>query len=137
MPTLREPSVVALGLMKLARTIRKEPHLVILMPDGAAGSASVETEVDGIRFRVGLGGAALARVAPSTLFFGRSFHHDGKLEIEITEGPQMGPGMDSAESDAQFAAFYAAGLARIMQSPLEDIGGFGFLRAVQSDGEIE
>lgn len=133
-PTLRDAATVNLGFMRLARSIRKEPHLVILLPDGMTGSAATEVEVEGTRFRVSLGGAALARVAPSTLFFARSLQRDGRLEVEITEGPQMGPGMDSAESDATFAAFYGEGLARILHSPIEDIGQFGFMRSAVSSG---
>lgn len=136
-PTLRDASVVTLAFMKLARKIRSEPHLVILLPDGATGTAATEVDVEGTRFRVAVGGAALARVAPSTLFFARSLQRDGRLALEITEGPQMGPGMDSAESDAAFAAFYGAGLARILHSPIEDIGQFGFMRAALTDAPFD
>jgi hypothetical protein len=134
-PTVRDPASLSIAYLKAARTLRKTPHLVPILPDGAAGSSRIEVTVEGIPFGVALGGAALARVAPSTLFFLRSLRRHGAIHLELVEGPQMGPETDAEEGNAAFAAFFAEGVTRILRSPLEDMETLQFLRAALPDGD--
>ncbi|MEO8244815.1 MAG: hypothetical protein ABI832_21230 [bacterium] len=134
-PVAADSANRTLNFLKFARTLRKTPQLVIILPDGMQGGARGETVVNGNRFQIGLGGAALARVAPSTLFFAHTVQQGHKVIVEVTKGPEDGPGTDPEISDQTFLDFVGQGIARILSTTPEDIMAFGFLNSLITEEE--
>ncbi len=115
-----------LGFVKLAKELKRRPQIVVIFPDGAAGNDLRLAQIGPAQARIRLGGAALARVAKSTLFFTRSVWTGQGFDMELIKGPEIDPGMSAETVNDLFVAFYADGLRRVIGGAVVDYGSMSF-----------
>ncbi len=115
-----------LGFVKLAKELKRRPQIVVIFPDGAAGNDLRQVQIGAAQARIRLGGAALARVAKSTLFFTRSVWNGHGFDMELVKGPEIDPAMSSETVNDLFVAFYADGLRRVIGGAAVDYGSMSF-----------
>ena len=116
--------------LRAVKLLRRDPHLVQLMPDGGFGGASTTHAFRGRPLPLGQGAVTMAwQGRAAVFFFNTRWRADGRLEGYICEGPGAEAGGDRAAFDAAFHAFYLGCLDDIVMGPPEDMApGGGFWR---------
>ena len=120
----------ALAFVKLAKQMKRRRHVVLMMPDGGSGQATIQAPFDGRLARVGLGGAVLAQVHPSTLIFARTTQSGRRFGLELTMGARIEPGEERADVERQFIDLFLGGMRQMLTGTPEDLGGMGFVRTI-------
>jgi hypothetical protein len=120
------PAETSLRLLKLAKDMKRVPQVVVIFPDGQIGTEIQLADLGSIKAKVQLGGAALARVAKSRIFFSRSVWTGRGFAMELTQGPDFEPGTPSEVVNTEFTAFYAKCLQRVLDGQAVDYGVASF-----------
>ena len=109
--------------LKVLKTIRKEPHQIVIYPDGPNGRDRGDFELLGKTVSIGLGAAALAWYGRAQTFFvGTRWHGTDRLETYVVPGPIADPDDDRNAFDEAFHRFYLDRLTDIALGPPENIG---------------
>ena len=116
--------------LKAVKILRRDPHLVQLLPDGGFGGATSLHRLRGREIPLGQGAATMAwQGRAAVFFFGTRWRADGRLEIYVRPGPVAEAGGDRAAFDAAFHGFYLGCLEDIVAGPARDMApGGGFWR---------
>lgn len=120
--------------LKAVKILRREPHLVQLMPDGGLGGASATHLFRGRELALGQGAVTMAwQGQAAVFFFNTRWRDDGRMEIYVETGPVAEKGGDRAAFDRAFHDFYLGCLDAIVMGPPEDMApGGGFWRCLEN-----
>ena len=106
--------------LKAVKILRRDPHLVQLLPDGGVGDMVtkpfLETELE-----LGQGAAVMAWQGRAAVFFYGSRLEEGRIRLFLREGPVADKGGDRAAFDAAFYDFYLGCLKEIVMGPPESM----------------
>ncbi|QEW23971.1 Vi polysaccharide export protein VexE (plasmid) [Marinibacterium anthonyi] len=121
--------------LKAVKILRREPHLVQLLPDGGFGGASLTHRFRGRDLALGQGAAMMAwQGQAAVFFFGTRWRDDGRMEIYVETGPVAEKGGDRAAFDTAFYDFYLGCLDAIVMGPPENMApGGGFWRCLEGN----
>lgn len=125
---LTHPAEKTLGLrgnfhadfLKAVKILRRDPHLVQLLPDGGVGDMVTKPFLD-TQLDLGQGAAVMAWQGRAAVFFFSSRIEDGRIRLYLRQGPVAEKGGDRAAFDTAFYDFYLGCLQDIVMGPPESM----------------
>lgn len=119
--TLGVGGALAADFMRVVKTVRNEPHVIGILPDGPDGREQRVLPLLGGEVSIGAGAAALAWHARALTVFFATRWSDGRLEAYLTAGPVADPAGDREAFEAAFNRFYVDCTRQVIVGPPEDI----------------
>ena len=121
---LRDP--VAVGLLRIVKTMRNAPHALWIVPDG--GTVDPAVRPLGTRTaRIGRGAGVIAGRTGAATFFLRSVFVGDGFELRFEPGPVADGSRDPQDFAEDFHTFYVDRLQEVLDGPPEDLAPRGGL----------
>ncbi len=118
-----------LEFAKLVRRVRREQHVISMMPDGLGGGDPLHFDLLGRKIALRQGAATIAYHGAMATFFCKTRWNGKDIELVLLEGPKAERDMDRGTWDELWYAFYLDCLRDIVLGEPEDMGGHGGLWA--------
>ena len=129
----REPTSLAFAFLRVAKAMKKAPHLLVVFPDAPDGGEFDYLPFRGHFLRVGVGASMLAHLRETQLFTVAIEYQDGRALGKISSGPIVGPHMSREEVRAVFSDTYKGAIAALIDGPLVNLGNMQFMQSVLDD----
>ncbi|MGV6848832.1 MAG: hypothetical protein ACWA5A_10735 [Marinibacterium sp.] len=118
-----------LDMVRAVKILRREPHVIEILPDGGFGGVPVMQDLLGRQIPLGPGAEMMVWQGRAATFFFSTHWRDGRIAIRLQPGPVANGGDDAARAAfrAEFYGFYMARLKEIVLGPPENMapgGGF-------------
>lgn len=125
-----------LDMVRAVKILRRDPHVIEILPDGGFGGVPVMQELLGRQIPLGPGAEMMVWQGRAATFFFSTHWRDGRIAIRLQAGPVAEGGDDAARAAfrADFYGFYMARLQEIVLGPPEDMApGGGFWPALVTE----
>ena len=122
-----------LVLLKLAKAVRAERHVIMLMPDGVKGTTFAQRTLFGKTLRIGIGGVKIAQIHPTALYFGYSMLIGRKFHLKLIPGALIDCDTPTDLAEAAYLDLYLTGLRHVLEGAPQDLGALGLMNCFNEE----